>query len=202
MVAPTGEAPVLYRPLYGSRDFAISRWRPDAQAGVLAVCSSRVMHRRCAVHESYSSTTRDLWTLEDVDAFLAALNHRPRILILGLDPPWFNDAFQAEALPVQPSDLDQIFWTTLTVLLDTLSGERLDINLLLQRREPRYGGLALGIKAIRDGHGFRNDGSEQYGDFLVAKYLAPNIERDRHLVFMRSGEKMYVRGDHVGQRPA
>jgi hypothetical protein len=65
----------------------------------------------------------------------------------------------------------------------------------LQRREPGAGGLALGLRAIRDGHGFRGDGSEQYGDFLIAGWLYPPNTRDAQLVWMREGREMYVYGD-------
>jgi hypothetical protein len=53
------------------------------------------------------------------------------------------------------------------------------------------------MRAIRDGHGFRSDGSEQYGDFLVAHWLWQPNTRDAHLVWMRQGRDMYVYGDRV-----
>jgi hypothetical protein len=59
--------------------------------------------------------------------------------------------------------------------------------------------MALGLRAIRDGHGFRNDGSEQYGDFFVAHYLYPENERARHLSLLENGQDMYVRGSTVSE---
>ena len=80
---------------------------------------------------------------------------------------------------------------------DVIGGEQFDVGRYLARVEPGHGGLALGLRAIRDGHGFRNDGSEQYGDFLVAHWLYPQNERQRHLDNLRDGKEMYVYGDTV-----
>ena len=76
-------------------------------------------------------------------------------------------------------------------------GRAFDIERYLARVEPGHGGLALGLRAIRDGHGFRNDGSEQYGDFLVAHFLYPQNERQHAPRQLRDGKEMYVYGDTV-----
>jgi hypothetical protein len=116
-----------------------------------------------------------------------------------LDQPWFNPAFQEDPLPPDGSDFDALTLTARSVIRDTLAGQPLDVASLSKRREPSGDELALGFRAITAGHGFRNDGSEQYGDFLVGHYLAPDIERSRHLDWLHAGEQMYVRGDAVSE---
>jgi hypothetical protein len=79
------------------------------------------------------------------------------------------------------------------VIQEAISGpRRYDWAALIARREPESGGFALGLRAIADGHGFRSDGSEQYGDFLVAGYLWQPRERERHLEWLREGVEMYA----------
>jgi hypothetical protein len=91
-----------------------------------------------------------------------------------------------------------MFVVNRSFLQQVVAGEPFDLERYFARQEPGgSGGLALGLRAIRDGHGFRNDGSEQYGDFLVANWLyAPNV-RERDLGWAREGRDMYLHGDVV-----
>jgi hypothetical protein len=100
-------------------------------------------------------------------------------------------------LPDQVSDFTHLFQVNRSFMQDVFAGQPFDISRYLARVEPGHGGLALGLRAIRDGHGFRNDGSEQYGDFLVAHFLYPQNERQHHLDMLRDGQQMYVYGDTV-----
>jgi hypothetical protein len=200
----SGDAPVLYRPRFGNRDFDYKLLASETRKPeILAVGSSRVLQFRAGFFnrkpETFYNAAAPAWTLQDIDDFLQALKHNPRILILALDHPWFNDAFMFEPPPRRVSDLNQLFNTAISVLQSLTIGDQLDFNFMLRRVEPKRGGLALGFRAIVAGHGFRNDGSEQYGDFLVAHYLSPDIERARHLDWMLTGQRMYVYGDHVSE---
>lgn len=203
----SGEAPVLYRPRYGNRDFEFKLLSVETrQPEVIALGSSRVLQFRSMFFnrrsDAFYNAGAPAWTLDEVDHFLQELDTSaaPRILILGLDHPWFNDAFVSDPLPPSRTDLQQLTETTAAVVQDTILGEeQVDVARMLRRTEPGHGTLALGWRAIRDGHGFRNDGSEQYGDFLVAKFLSPELERSRHMAWMQEGQEMYVRGDHVSE---
>ena len=202
-----GDASILYRPRYGNRDpefklLATNTRQPD----VVAVGSSRILQFRSMF---FNRDTREFynaagpaWQLEHMIALVEGLEYAPRVLIISLDHPWFNDAYPGD--PFQPSleptsDFDHIFMVNRSVMQAILNGEPLDIQAMLARREPGYGGLALGLRAIRDGHGFRNDGSEQYGDFFVAQYLHPENERARHLSLLENGQDMYARGTEVSE---
>jgi hypothetical protein len=122
------------------------------------------------------------------------------VLLLGLDQPWFNPNFVPENFEPEVSDFAEVFLVNRSVFQELLAGPRPpDFAQLLGRTEPGFGGTALGIRAITDGHGFRNDGSEQYGDFLIAGWLSPETERSRHLEWLRAGERMYVHGNAVSE---
>ena len=195
-----GERPLLYRPRYGNRDLDFKTISANLrQPEILAVGSSRVLQFRAAFFDrnpqAFYNAAAPAWTLDQVRKLLDRLTFTPSIVILALDQPWFNDAYVADVLPEQVSDFAQFFAVNRSFMQDAIGGESFDIGRYLARVEPGYGGLALGLRAIRDGHGFRNDGSEQYGDFLVARWLWPQNERQRHLDLLRDGQEMYVRGD-------
>ena len=202
-----GEDPVLYRPRYGNRDLEFKLLATNTrQPDVVAVGSSRILQFRSMFFNrnshAFYNAAGPAWQLEHVIALVEGLEYTPQILIISLDHPWFNDAYPGD--PFQPSleptsDFDHLFMVNRSVMQSFLEGESLDIGRMLERREPGYGGLALGLRAIRDGHGFRNDGSEQYGDFFVAQYLHPENERARHLSLLENGQDMYARGSEVSE---
>jgi hypothetical protein len=200
-----GDEPVLYRPRYGNRDPQFKLLSTNTrQPDVVAVGSSRVLQFRSPFfnrdRSSFYNAGGPAWQLDHVTHLVENLNYTPRVLILGLDQPWFNEAYPGD--PFEPSlepssDFDHIFMVNRSVMQSLLDGEPLDFSRMLGRRDPGFGGMALGLRAIRDGHGFRNDGSEQYGDFFVARYLYPENERARHLSLMQNGQDMYARGREV-----
>ena len=199
--------PVLYRPRYGNRDLEFKTISANLrQPDVLMAGSSRVLQFRAQFFDQAPGTFYNAgapaWQLDDAYKLLDGLTFTPRVLILGLDQPWFNDAYAGETIPAPVSDFAHVFMVNRGFLQDVFSGEAFDIGQYLGRVEPGHGGrvasnVALGLRAIRDGHGFRNDGSEQYGDFLVAHWLYPENERQRHLDDLRNGTDMYVFGDTV-----
>ncbi|NWF70107.1 MAG: hypothetical protein HXY40_13565 [Chloroflexi bacterium] len=204
-----GEGPVLYRPRYGNRDLTFKLLSTEARRPqILALGSSRVLQMRANYfvdRRVFYNAGGPAWALGRVDTFLRALPAAalPRVLLLGLDQPWFNPDFEAEDFAAEVSDFEEIFLVNRSVFQDMLAGIRPpDFAQLVARREAGFGGLALGMRAISDGHGFRNDGSEQYGDFLVAGFLSPQGERARHLEWLRAGERMYVAGASVSEGAA
>lgn len=201
-----GDEPVLYRPRFGSRDFAFKQLSTEArQPEVLAVGSSRVLQMRAGFFNeqpgAFYNAGAPAWTLPRVVDFVTSLDEAalPDILIIGLDHPWFNDAYVGDPFAPEPSDFATIFNVNRSFMQAVIDGESFDVGLYLRRTEPNEGGLALGLRAIRDGHGFRNDGSEQYGDFLVAHHLWPVNERQRHIDYAANNQAMYVWGDTASE---
>jgi hypothetical protein len=200
VVAQQQRAEALYRPQYGNRDpqfkaLSIEARRPE----VIAVGSSRVLQMRAGLltrrPDAFYNAGAPAWQLDQVDALLRGLSAEalPRVIIMGVDPVWFNADYVPQPLDPPASDFAQIFAVSRSVVQEAITGpRRYDWRALLDRREPESGGLALGLRAIADGHGFRSDGSEQYGDFLVAGYLWQPRERERHLEWLRDGVDMYT----------
>lgn len=193
---------ILYRPRYGNRDLAFKTLSANLrQPAILSAGSSRVLQFRAQFFnrqpDQFYNVGAPAWTLDQVEQLLHDLSYSPRVLILGLDQPWFNDAYVPDVIDPPVSDFAHIAAVNRAFLHDALLGEQFDISRYLARVEPGEGGLALGLRAIRDGHGFRSDGSEQYGDFLIAHWLDPQLERQRHLDYLRDGAEMYVFGDTV-----
>lgn len=203
---------VLYRPKYGNRDqqfktLSVNTRRPE----VLALGSSRILQFRAGFFnrkpDTFYNAAAPAWTLTQAADLLYSLDRRalPRVLILAMDPPWFNDAYAAGEFAAPVSDIEHLFLVDRSVLQDAIRGEPFDRagfenTAYFRREEPGgSGALALGMRAIRDGHGFRSDGSEQYGDFLIARWLWQPQQRENHMEMMRRGEQMYVYGDKVSE---
>lgn len=212
VVAQQQAADVLYRPKYGNRDqqfktLSVNVRRPE----ILALGSSRILQFRAGFFNrkpgAFYNAAAPAWTLPQVANLLYSLDPQalPRVLILAIDPPWFNDAYEADEFPAPVSDLEQLLLVDRSILQDMISGESFgrtgfENAAYFRREEPGgSGALALGMRAIRDGHGFRSDGSEQYGDFLIADWLWQPQQRENHLEMMRRGEQMYVYGDTVSE---
>ncbi len=206
-----GDTSVLYRPQYGNRDLNFKRLSIEArQPRVVAVGSSRVLQMRADLlteqPEAFYNAGAPAWQLAQVEALLYGLDADalPDILLLGLDQVWFNDAYQGDVLPPMADDFMHLWQINQAVaqdvVKDMVAGRPLTLEQWLARADPGVEGgggdsMALGIKAIENGHGFRQDGSERYGDFLVGRFLHQPTERQRHLDWMRDGQQMYVYGN-------
>ena len=194
------DQPILYRPRYGNRDLDFKVISANLrQPEMMTVGSSRVLQFRSLFFDkqpqAFYNGGAPAWTLDTVRELLDRLTFTPKVLIIGLDQPWFNEGYAPDVLPDQVSDFTRLFQVNRSFLQDVIGDQHFDIERYLARGEPGFGGMALGLRAIRDGHGFRNDGSEQYGDFLVAHFLSQANERKNAFELLRVGHLMYVEGD-------
>ncbi len=202
------DVPVLYRPQYGNRDVDFKRLSIEArQPQVVVVGSSRVLQMRGGLlteqPEAFYNAGAPAWQFEQVEALVYGLDSDalPDVLLLGLDQVWFNDAYEGDVLPPMVDDFMHLWQIDQAVAKglaeDVVAGRPLTLEQWMARDDPGDGGagIALGIKAIENGHGFRWDGSERYGDFLVGRFLHQPTERQRHLEWMYSGQQMYVYGE-------
>ncbi|MCU0499847.1 MAG: hypothetical protein MUF87_21060 [Anaerolineae bacterium] len=200
------DAPVLYRPQHGNRDLqykslAVNLRQPE----VIAIGSSRVLQMRAGLLTEapplFYNAGAPAWRLDQIDPVIRSFDRPPRIIMIGIDPVWFHQAYQGDVFPPPIDDLSNLWQINRGVLQTALTQGASGWTHWLTRAAPQTRGLALGIKAIENGHGFRNDGSEQYGDFLIGRFLSPPIERDRHLEWMRNGQEMYLFGDESAISP-
>lgn len=202
---------VLFRYRYGNRDLDFKQLSVNVrQPEVLALGSSRILQFRSGFinrnPDVFYNAAGPAWRLPDVLDFMKGLDDDalPEILILSVDLPWFHEGYGAGTGFDDVNDFENLFLVNRSFIQDVLEGERFDrddfdTSAYLQRLEPGRGGLALGMRAIRDGHGFRSDGSEQYGDFLIAGWLWYEQQRQNHLDWMREGDEIYVFGDEFSE---
>jgi hypothetical protein len=204
------DTPVLFRPMYGNRDQDFKLLSTNyRQPEILAIGSSRVLQFRAQFANNnpraFYNAAAPAWRLPEVSRMLFEMEAKPKVIVLGIDYPWFNDAYAGDPIIEPPTNFwSRMFVVNRSFLQDMILGENKeklgDIPYLLRRDEPSgSGGIALGVRAIYDGHGFRNDGSEQYGDFLVRQYLWQPHTRGRDMERFENGEDMYAYGDSVSE---
>jgi hypothetical protein len=142
----------------------------EAAAEVLVLGSSRSMHFRAGLfpqRTSFYNAGGGASRVGHLRAFLEGLpaNAQPKVLVVGLDQWWFNARTEADPEPSfqrQAASCDNVLnlvqrsWRT--VYADLYAG-KFDL-----RELPDPG--ALGLNAIANGNGFRNDGSYVYGRFM------------------------------------
>jgi hypothetical protein len=204
------DTPVLFRPMFGNRDqdfklLSVNYRQPE----IIVIGSSRVLQFRAQFANknprAFYNAAAPAWRLPEVSRMLFEMGAKPKVIVLGIDYPWFNDAYAGDPIVEPPTNFwSRMFVVNRTFLQDMILGENQeklgDIPRLLARVEPGgSGGIALGGRAIIDGHGFRNDGSEQYGDFLVAGHIWQPNARGRDMGLFENGENMYIAGDTVSE---
>lgn len=179
-------APLLYGRAYRDNYFAfklvsVRERRPE----VLVVGSSRTMefreglvNRRPSMFYNAGGSSQ---SLPEVRRFvdMVSATTKPKIMILGLDQWWFNPRHSRgpSAVRVQEQIDEESAVASARVLnvgrfvvRDLVFG-KIPPHALLMRRDPVYGIRALGMSAIVNGNGFRNDGSYQYGHLLMQRSL-------------------------------
>lgn len=110
----------------------------------------------------------------------------PKLLIISLDQEWFNPKWPGIDDAIQYDeenrfDITHMLRVMNSILADVVSGkiERGDIT---SQVDPIHHQHAVGLNAVVNGSGFRNDGSYQYGHLLLAplttaENMAEAIER-------------------------
>ncbi len=201
--AQRADAALLYRPRFAPRDQPFKVISANQRgASVVALGSSRILQFRAGFltrqPEAFYNAAGPGWTLDEVVNVFDALDPPPAVLLLALDPPWFNAAYDAPVIPRAHDDFTQLFVVNGAFLHDLLNGvpfDRPGFALADYAARRGAGHPALGLRAMRDGHAFRADGSELYGDFLVAGWLNMDAARETHRVWLRDGREMYTPGD-------
>ena len=88
---------------YGNRDLAFKTISANLrQPHILAAGSSRVLQFRDQFFnrhpDEFYNVGAPAWALDQVEQLLHDLTYTPRILILGLDQAWFNDAYVPDVI--------------------------------------------------------------------------------------------------------
>ncbi len=209
----TGEQPVLYGRAYRDNYFSYKLLSTlYRQPEVLAVGSSRTQQYRSMFFDKKSAAFYNAGqaaqSIYDMQQFIASLDkdHLPKVLILGLDQPWFNAASHysqpavSQVLDDETSvDPMRAMHVSSDVLADLVDG-KINLSRLTDRHEPVYKTSAIGFNAIMNGMGFRNDGSYQYGDDI--QNPPSNDERLAEAFddIAQNLDSHFVAGDEVSQQ--
>jgi hypothetical protein len=205
-----GEA-ILYGPAYRDNYYVFKRAstiqrRPE----VLVLGSSRSMQFRAGLfglNERFYNAGGAAQSVFEARRFVADLpaDSLPRLLIVGLDQPWFNAGTGGQHSPSRiQHQIDAERGAAANRAMNTgrfffwdLCQGKIPLLQLLRRQDPVSGRTAVGIAAAVRGAGFRNDGSYQYGTLLnpdpVDRRMAEGYQR------LRDGAGHFVPGDAVSQ---
>jgi hypothetical protein len=172
-----GAAPVLYGRAYRDNYFAYKLLAAQLRKPeVLSIGSSRMLAFRSMFFNKKSSAffnaahaAQSIYAVHD---FVRALDRSelPSVLIIALDHPWFNASSHYAVRPQTSSAMNDERWpdsihmmsVSQNIVADMAKGA-VKVDKLLTRAEPVHGIQAIGLNAIMNGMGFRNDGSYQYG---------------------------------------
>jgi hypothetical protein len=176
-----GEAPVLYGRAYRDNYFAFKLLSTKARKPeVLSIGSSRMLEFRSMFFNRKSSAfynaAHAAQSIYAVHQFLMALesSELPKVLIISLDQPWFNASSRFSVAPTAADPVDDETTLDFThvanvgrnVTVDTVT-RKIKLSQIMRRTEPVHGAQAVGLNAIVNGMGFRNDGSYQYGTDII-----------------------------------
>ena len=207
-----GGEPVLYGRAYRDNFFAFKLIatmvrKPD----VLVIGSSRSMQFRAGLlnraPDRFYNAGGAAQRIEEISEFLNGLDSAslPKVLILGLDQPWFNQntsqGFSPRRAGQQLDDEQRTgFERAMNAgrfILKDLANARIRPAALARHTDPFSGGYAIGISAIVRGWGFRNDGSFQYAS---STYLRPQTSEQRlaeSLARLTNGQDHLTSGDRI-----
>lgn len=203
--------PILYGPAYRDNYYVFKlastiRRRPD----VLVLGSSRSMQFRAGLvarNERFYNAGGAAQSIFEARRFITDLpdGALPRLLLVGLDQPWFNSRTEANGLSRIQHQIEAERGAAANRAMNTsrfffwdLCQGKIPLRQLLRRQDPLYGRTAVGIAAAVRGAGFREDGSYQYGTVLnpepVDRRLAEGYQR------LRDDAGHLTHGDAVAQQ--
>ena len=114
------------------------------------------------------------WMFSDMMEYYGRTSQLPKLIVLLVDLRWFKgDTAKAPSAPQDTSDRcghEDLIYAMNKTAHELLSGD-LTLQDLLDRRDPVFGRLVLGLRAIRNGTGYRLDGSRRFGWLTVSRDL-------------------------------
>lgn len=188
----------LWGPAFSQFDYEYKLERSKfLQPEILALGSSRANQFRDVMFPGarFYSAAGAAANLEKAERFLKELYvwHRPRVLILTIDPWWLRpvdrlDAAQGDFAPEEYSLAKMVSAAMRhmfdpSILLSVLREQRVG------KRDPFSGRRAVGYRAAWHGDGYRPDGSTQYGRILRNADPYFNL----HGYGYRNGFRYYIR---------
>lgn len=194
--------------VYGSRnvyqlaDYKLAGYN-RRQPDILVLGSSHMGQIRenffaLAPHAFYNGSMPALELYGLID-FYDRMQTKPSVLIVGIDLIWFNADYdgyrRAVVVPDFRSDYERMRAAMDVTIRRLVNGET-SLTQLLERRDPVYGRLSLGFRAIEVGWGYRPDGSMQLGLTAASMDLQRQLVQRDVAEYMFAGER-YMPGSNL-----
>lgn len=193
---------LLYLPAFTDHNYqlklqAARSLRPD----VLVIGGSRMnqFRRRMFGTTSSYNACQVLYGQQDYRRFLEDLGDRtPKTIIFSLDFYTFNSDYSDIFRHVSYGDLSLWRGREFAVILHGFIQDPQLLGFLVPPRDPVSGSAALGFQAARNGNGFRNDGSYQYGLVLRGMPNSGAVSRSAGVDRVRKGAPPFIPAAHLG----
>ncbi len=182
----------------------------NKHADIVVLGSSRVMQVRDFMFNplehvvyNYGGLVRNVYEFKSYCEYITTgKNHKPKVVILGIDPWWFNKMRS-------PKNRFEK-WQFLDWLPEFTDHLRIGLNFIRKQEDvpwdavfkgwrsksPYFGFPSIGIAAIQEGRGFRSDGSRQYDPKILLDFITNPFYRDREVppVIVRVKRPGYLTG--------
>ncbi len=186
---------ILYGRKFFSHNFFHYKKRvlEKSTADIVVLGSSRVMQIRefmfSPLNDSFYNFGGMVRNVNELQTYcnliISGKVYKPRVLIVGVDPWWFNkNQIQTD----RHNDWRGFDWLPdlsdhFTIGLDLLRGvKKIPFNTIIGgvgSKSPYYGYYSIGLSAIQEGSGFRIDGSRQYSPKIVSDFICNPVYVDR-----------------------
>ncbi len=138
------------------------------------------------------------WVLEHLSAFYDRTELRPEILILLIDLSWFNgdkDIWSYTRSTLDRQDCNAL-QSAARKIISRLAHGKLTLLQMLQRRDPVYQRLSLGLRTYTESRGYRADGSLQFG-ILTARFAREAEPELQSMASLVAGDARYLPGERL-----
>ena len=200
------DAPLVYGLSYSNpvKPLKLAGLRSRAPS-VAVLGTSRVLQFRAPMFKNRAGfynaggASATLWDLRALVEMLPR-PRQPELLIVGLDQYLFNSNFAEfrASSPFTETAWHAVVHNSRSVALDDYLDAKFTLSALLDNA---VRGNRVGLNAIMNNNGFRNDGSYHYGQFLVDPRGAANDDLDFKDTFRRiaDGNRRFEYGSHVSR---
>jgi hypothetical protein len=188
---------------YDESNYKYIKWMKiiHSEYKVIALGSSRVLQFRDKMFtSSFYNTGYTIENIWDFIPFLENISHLPKYLIIGLDQFMFNEAGNANKIVPNKEKWQKSFnhypeFSTLVNVWRDVLNSKYNFSLSSSDEMTR-----IGLNAIVNDKGFRNDGSMYYGDqiynLIHDKFFRSNLFQD---VFdrIKNGNRRFEYGEQM-----
>ncbi len=202
--------PFLYGPAYSDFNTSIKlNWVLTHHPYIIALGTSRVMQFRSYFfknHVEFYNAGGCINWIKDYRYFIDSIpkNDNPRVIIVGLDQYFFNsnfehflDSFNQKSVSNNPLLAAKIFKNNYFKPIIDLSKKKFSLMNLFNHQNDT---LLIGLNAITNKCGFRNDGSYSYGAINYTNQKSDDYLFTDTLKRIKNGNRRFQYGTEVSSK--